>query len=335
MKNKMSNDILEKVVTTSTVGAGGGGLLAKEQADRFIDYMWDATTLAQDARTIRMRSDTVEIDKIGVGTKLVRLATEATDDGSNAGATFTKVSLTTKKLRLDWELSTESLEDNIEEETLEDTIARLMATQAGNDIEDLMINGDTSLTGDALYKAFDGWRKLSLGGGRVVEGGGATVSKATFNAALKNLPRKYKARRNQLRFYTGSNLVQDYMYNLTAIGSGGAPEDIAAGVIRGNTVGPQGQGGGVYPFAFGVPIVEVPLFKEDLAGTYSGASGEHGYVELTFPNNRIAGVKREIVVHREFKPKKDTIEYTMYTRVGCTVENLDAYVVVKNVKVAS
>lgn len=331
----MSDEILEKVVTTTTVGADGGGLLAKDQADRFIDYMWDATTLAQEARTIRMRSDTTEIDKVGVGEKLVRLATEAQDTGVNAGATFTKVSLTTKKLRLDWELSSESLEDNIEGEALEDHIARLMATQAGNDIEDLFINGDTTLTSDPLYKSFDGFRKISLSGGRVVEGGGATVSKATFNAALKALPRKYKARRNQLRFYTGSNLVQDYMYNLTAIGSGGAPEDIAAGIIRGNTVGPQGQGGGAYPFAFGVPIVEVPLFKEDLDGTYSGASGEHGYVELTFPNNRIVGVKREIVVHREFKPKKDTIEYTMYTRVGCTVENLDAYVVVRNVKVAS
>lgn len=330
----MSDDILEKVVTTSTVGADGGGLLAKEQADRFIDYMWDATTLAQDARTIRMRSDTMEIDKVGVGEKLVRLATEATDDGSNAGATFTKVSLTTKKLRLDWELSTESLEDNIEGEELEDHIASLMATQAGNDIEDLLINGDTTLTGDPLYKSFDGWRKLALAGGRVVEGAGAAISKATFNEALKALPRKYKARRNQLSFYTGSNLVQDYMYNLTAIGAGGSPEDIAAGIIRGNTVGPAGVAGRVYPFAFGVPIKEAPLFKEDLTGTYSGASGDHGYVELTFANNRIVGIKREIVVHREFKPKKDSIEYTMYTRVGCTVENLDAYVVVKNVKVS-
>lgn len=331
----MSNDILEKVVTTTTVGAGGGGLLAKEQADRFIDYMWDATVLAREARTIRMVSDTREIDKVGVGTKLVRLASEATDDGVNASATFTKVSLTTKKLRLDWELSSESLEDNIEGEALEDTIARLMATQAGNDIEDLFINGDTTLTSDPLYKAFDGFRKLSLGGGRVVDGGGAAVSKATFNAGLKAMPRKYKQRRNQLRFYTGSNLVQDYMYNLTAIGSGGAPEDIAAGVLRGGTVGPQGSPGGTYPFAFGVPIVEVPLFKEDLAGTYSGASGEHGYVELTFPNNRIVGVKREIVVHREFKPKKDTIEYTVYTRVGCAVENLDSYIVIRNIAVAS
>ncbi len=37
---------------------------------------------------------------------------------------------------MDWELSTESLEDNIEGADLEDHIARLMATQAGNDIEE-------------------------------------------------------------------------------------------------------------------------------------------------------------------------------------------------------
>jgi len=47
------------------------------------------------------------------------------------------------------------------------------------------------------------------------------------------------------------------------------------------------------------------------------------------------GVKRDIVVHREFKPKKDTIEYTLFLRVGTAIENPDAFVVVKNVKVAA
>lgn len=332
----MSNDLLEKVVRTTEVGADNGGLLNPEQSNRFIDYMWDSTSLVQTARTIRMRADTVDIDKIGVGAKLLRVATEAVDYGVNAVPAFTKVSLTTKKLRLDWEISTESLEDSIEGNDLEDHIAQLMAAQAGNDIEDLAINGDTALTGDALYKAFDGWRKLSLNGGHVVSAGSTAISKAVFNSALKSLPRKYKARRNQLRFYTGSNLVQDYMYNLSAVGTGQvAAEDIASGILRGNVAGPQGQGGGSYPFAFGVPIFEVPMFKEDLSTTVSGASGEHGYVELTFPNNRIVGIKREIQVYRQFAQKKDTTEFTVYTRVGVQIENLDAYVVVKDVKVAT
>jgi len=332
----MSNELLEKVVDTATVGNDGGGLLNAEQASRFIDYMWDATSLVQTARTIRMRSDTVDIDKVGVGSKLVRLATEAVDDGINAEATFTKISLTTKKLRLDWELSTESLEDNIEGAALEDHIAQLMATQAGNDIEDLCINGDDTLTGDPLYKSFDGWHVRALAGAHVVENSeaGHAISRVTFNQALKALPRKYKQRRNQLRFYTGSNTIQDYLFSMSTA-NGAVGDSVATGILTGSVAGPQGASGGAYPYAFGIPIVEVALQKEDLAGTYSAASGDHGYVELTFPNNRIVGIKREIQVFSEFKPKKDTVEYTMFTRVGVQIENLDAWVIVKDVKIAS
>jgi HK97 family phage major capsid protein len=330
----MSNELLQKVIDTTTVGADNGGLLKPEQSNRFIDYMFDATILTRAARTIRMRADTTEIDKVGVGEKLMVLATEGTATGqTDRGATFTKVSLTTKKLRLDWELSSESLEDNIEGADLEDHIARLMATQAGNDVEDLAINGDTALSSDNLYKAFNGFRKLALNGGQVVDAGGATITKAVFNSALKKMPRKYKQRRNQLRFFTGSNLVQDYLYNLTTVGS--TPEDIASSILRGNPAAPEGAPGGVIPFAFGIPVVEVPLINETRSGDYSGAAGNHGEVHLTFPQNFIIGIKRDVTVYREFKPKKDTIEYTLFIRVGVAIENLDSFVVVKNVKVAS
>lgn len=330
----MSNELLQKVIDTTTVGADNGGLLKPEQSNRFIDYMFDATILTRAARTIRMRADTTEIDKVGVGEKLMVLATEGSATGqTDRGATFTKVSLTTKKLRLDWELSSESLEDNIEGEDLEDHIARLMATQAGNDVEDLALNGDTTLSSDNLYKAFNGFRKLALGGGQVVDAGGNTISKAIFNSALKAMPRKYKQRRNQLRFFTGSNLVQDYLYNLTTVGS--TPEDIASSILRGNPAAPDGAPGGVIPFAFGIPVVEVPLINETRSGDYSGATGNHGEVHLTFPQNFIIGIKRDVTVYREFKPKKDTIEYTLFIRVGVAIENLDSFVVVKNVKVAS
>lgn len=328
----MSDNLLEKVISTTALGAGTG-LLNPEQSNRFIDYMWDATALGNDARTVRLRAEVADIDKVNVGSRLVRVATEATDDHVNADATFSKISLTTTKLRLDWELSSEALEDGIEGADLEDHVARLMATQMGNDIEDLAINGDTTLTSDPLLKAFDGWRKLGLAGGRVVDAAGAGVTKAVFNSAIKALPRKYKQRRNQLKFYTGSNLIQDYLYTNTTYGVGS--DDLATAVITGSTAGPSGAGGGVYPFAFGIPIFEVPLYDETRTGTYSGASGQHGEITLTFPQNRLWGVKREIQVFREFKPKKDTIEYTVFTRVGAQIENLDAWVVVKNVKIAA
>lgn len=348
----MSNDLLKTIATgttatgtfASTTGGtgihtasenGNGGLLNPEQSARFLDYMFDATVIGKVARTVRMKSDTTEIDRVGVGEKLMKLATEGDNDGANSAVTFSKISLTTKKLRLDWELSTESLEDNIEGPDLEDHIARLMATQAGNDIEDVLLNGNTSLTSDALYKAFNGVVKKSKTYGRVVDAGGAAVSRAVFNSALKALPRKYKQRRTDLRFLAGSNLIQDFLY-ANSIGTNQTiPQDIASSIIRGDVQPLSGPAGYVAPYAFGIPIVEVPLLPETQTGDYSGAAGSHGDIHLTFPNNVVIGVKRDVTVYRFFWPRKDSIEYTMYTRVGVQIEQADAWVVVKNVKVAS
>jgi hypothetical protein len=351
----MSNELLAKAaeanstLTGSMVGAanptdgihvgseGKGGLLNPEQSARFLDYMFDATVIGKVARTVRMRADTTEIDRIGVGEKLMKLASEAENTGSNAAVQFSKISLTTKKLRLDWELSTESLEDNIEGADLEDHIARLMATQAGNDLEDVVLNGNTALSGDNLYKAFDGIVKIAKTNGRVVAGAGAGVSRDIFNKALKAMPRKYKQRRPDLRFLAGSNLIQDYLYSASQLGNYGSanPQDIASSIIRGNESGLGGPAGYVAPFAFGIPIVEVPLLKETQVGSYATPTGEHGDVHLTFPNNVVIGIKRDVTVYRFFWPKKDSIEYTMYTRVGTQIEQADAWVVVKDVKVAS
>ena len=349
----MSNETLEKAVAANTTAtgtfasttggtgvhrqseAGNGGLLNPEQSARFLDYIFDATVIGKVARTVRMKSDTTEIDRMSVGEKLMKLATEADDTAANNAVTFSKISLTTKKLRMDWELSTESLEDNIEGADLEDHIARLMATQAGNDIEDVVLNGDTALSSDNLYKSFNGVVKKAKTSGRVVDAAGAAVSRAVFNSALKAMPRKYKQRRGDLRFLAGSNLIQDFLF-ANSIGTNQTiPQDIASSVIRGAVAPLGGPAGYVAPFAFGIPIIEVPLLNETQTGDYSAATGSHGDIHLSFPNNVVIGIKRDVTVYRFFWPRKDSVEYTMYTRVGVQIEQADAGVVVKNVKVAA
>jgi len=349
----MSNETLEKAIAagttatatfaslgTATTGvhvgreAGNGGLLNPEQSARFLDYMFDATVIGKVARTVRMRSDTSEIDRMSVGEKLLALATEGDATGANSPVTFSKISLTTKKLRLNWEISSESLEDNIEGPDLEDHIARLIATQAGNDVEDVVLNGNAAST-DTLYMAFDGVVKKAKANGHVVAGAGAAVSRELFNKALKAMPRKYKQRRADLRFLAGSNLIQDFLF-ANSIGTNQTiPQDIASSIIRGQTESLGGPAGFVAPFAFGIPIVEVPMLKEDQTGSYATPSGLHGDIHLTFPNNVVIGIKRDVTVYRFFQPRKDSIEYTMYTRVGTQIEQADAWVVVKDVKVAS
>lgn len=333
----MSNELLEKVISTSNLGVNGvGGFLQPEQSGRFIDYMWDATVLGSQVRTIRMRADSMELDRMAIGERLVRLATEGVADPMNPTVAFSKVSLTTIKLRLDWELSSESLEDGLEGEALEDHIARLMAAQAANDLEDLAINGDTEgHVNDALLKSFDGWRKRLYYGGSVVDAGGDVLDKAVFHRALRAMPRRYMGRRGALRWFTNAGLLQDYVYSAAFIQDVGqivnTPAEQQLAITNG---GVADANAGWSPTApFGIRAQEVPLFPEyAIDATGDNPSGTGGDVWLVDPNNLIWGVRRDIQVFREFVPRKDTIEYTMYTRVGCAVENPLASVVVKNVR---
>ena len=332
------SDLLEKVVSTTEIGAGGGGILSPEQTNQFLDYIWDATVIGQQVRKIRMNAPEQEIDKVSVGERIVRGATEAVDTGENAGATFTKISLSTKKLRLDWELSTESLEDNIEGEALEDHIARLMATQFGNDLEDLAINGNVN-SSDPLLKVFNGYSEI-LQAGHVIDANDGVLDRGVLNAALKALPRKYRQRANGVKFFAASGVIQDYIYSLQAVETGLVnPETLAAAGIDA-AVAPEGNAGFLTSNAFGKRIQEVPLFREDRRiNEYGSAAGtgdaDHSEVWLLAPENLLWGIKREVKVHREFKPKKDTIEYTVYVRSGVQVQHTDATVKVKNIAAAA
>lgn len=326
----MSNELLQKVISTTTLGANGAdGLLRPDQANQFIDYMWDATVLGNQVDTRKLRGDEVEIDVIAVGERLMRVATEAVADHVVPSVVFSKVSLKTIKLRLDWELSTESLEDGIEGEALEDHVARLMSNAAANDLEDLAINGNVNEV-DHLLQAFDGWRKRLHAGGHVIDAEGATLDKGIFNKALRTMPRRYMADRRNLKWFSDAGLIQDYLFDALLIeGYGGdrfqRPESEARAAAGRTNVA---EGAGWTPASpFGIALQEVNLFPK-----YETASGETGSeVWLTDAKNLLWGVKREIKVYREFQPKKDTIEYTLFTRVGAAVKNAHSAVVVKNV----
>lgn len=334
-------EILAKAneVTTSVVNAASGGLLNAEQSNRFIDFVVDQSNLMKNSRVVRMRTPQMDIDKVSVGTRLMAKATEASDTGSNAAVTFTKVSLSSVKLRLDWELSTESLEDNIEGASLEDHLAQVMARQTANDLDDLLINGNTS-SNNGLLKALNGFNKLALAGGVVVDEAGNNVTRATYDRVLRNMPTKYLQRRSELRFFSGAGVVQDTSFSLQNPNS--ATAATAGAPAPGSTYGEQafmngsiranGGPGSTGLSPYGVPLIEIPLMPETVAGDYSPTSGYHGYVELTFPNNRVIGLHRDITVYRQFQPKTDTIEYTQFMRVANNIENLDSYVIAKNVK---
>ena len=290
----------------------GAGILRPEQARRFIDYIWDATTLANDGRRVTMRANTMELEKVNVGERVVRAANQGDPTFTNAGATFTKVELTTKKLRLDWEVSAEALEDNIEGAALEDHLVRLMTTAFGNDIEDLAINGIGS-GADAFLSIMEGFIPKVQGDGFAHE---AVVSQSDANWTVDDmqklilaLPRRYRAIQTGLKFYAGTDTFANIVKNNgTVFDSIGSTE-----AARGSYLGGIDQtiGGARQTRVLGIPVLEVPYYPAD-------------YVDLTFPQNRIWGFQRDITVNRFYVPKKDTIEYTVFVRFGINFEEQDA-----------
>jgi len=300
-------------------GDAASGILRPEQARRFIDYVWDGTVLAKDGRRVTMRANSMELEKVNVGERVIRAAAQGIGNYNNTGATFSKVELTTKKIRLDWEVSAEALEDGVEGAALEDHLVRLMTNAFANDIEDLAINGDGS-TGDFL-SIMDGFVN------RVKTNGDAHeyVTTVTDNAwttevmqgLLLAMPRKYRALKNNLKFYAGTDAFQGIVKN------NGTLADAIAEAFAGTPAGTErnrqayldGQaqtlGTARSTRVLGIEVQEVPYYPA-------------GYVDLTFPANRVWGFQRDITVNREYVAKKDTIEYTVFVRFGIQWEEEDA-----------
>jgi len=300
-------------------GDAGSGILRPEQARRFIDYVWDATILAQDGRRVTMRANTMELEKVNVGERVIRAAAQALGDYTNAGATFSKVELTTKKIRLDWEVSAEALEDNIEGAALEDHIVRLMTNAFGNDIEDLAINGDGA-TGNFL-SIMNGFVNHVKTDGNAHEAVVTITNNNWTTDAMQKvilaMPRKYRALKSNLKFYAGTDAFQGIIKNNGTLAD--AIAEAFAGTPAGTPANRQAYldgtaqtfGGARTTRVLGIDVQEVPYYPA-------------GYVDLTFPQNRVWGFQRDITVNREYKPKKDTVEYTVFVRFGIQWEEQDA-----------
>jgi HK97 family phage major capsid protein len=318
--------ILEKAAVTGVIASGGvggvatpasqlgpvgtakpsdgGGILNAEQSAQFIEYIFEQQVLARDGRRVTMRGNTAELEKLNVGERVIRAAAQADSSYTNAGVTFTKVEITTKKVRLDWEVSSEALEDNIEGAGLEDHLVRTMTRAFANDLEDLAINGTGSGTNTFLNILEGFYVKEQTGNSAGTFG----TDVEDLQALVLAMPRKYRASRAAMKFYASSETVADIINGLGS--SGNLPsERIVERVIDG--VAPQTLGAPIQYRVLGIPLVEVPLMPA-------------GFVSLTFPENRIWGFQRDVTVHREFQPKKDTIEYTTFLRFGAQIEETDA-----------
>lgn len=246
-----NEELVQKAIIT-TDAIASAGKLNPAQAEKFIDYVVEETQLDKVARVVRFRNEQMDIDKIGVGRRVTVPKSEAADPGIRKGISTSKITLQPATLMTPFEITDEFRENNIEGDSVEDTVIRLMARQLGNDTEELYINGNTLgpavLEGDikeggsstlyikdALWALKNGWSEKAEGA-NVVDAEGQNIGTGIFGKAVRALPTKFRRNTNELVWIMSPDLWQLYQEKLstraTALGD--------AATAGGGDIKPQG-----------------------------------------------------------------------------------------------
>lgn len=303
-----------------------GGRMNRDQADSYIDLMVDETVMMPMVRTERRNNPRGELDTIDINQPVTEAVGETTDTGRTYEPTLGMIEYDCLKLRSAVDFSVESFEENIEGDAFRDRVMGTFATQIGNDLETLCIQGDaTTYAGDTsrlgrLLCRFDGWYIQSLAG-HVVDLAGATIADSVFNSLIQALPTRHRRNKARMDFFLGATVEQEYRYGRSGrLTTAGDEALLNANSMR----------------AFGIPIVPIPLIPEDMSRTSgSDISTDGSFVWLVDPNNLIIVISREIEVYWEFVAREDKWEATIYTKMDCLIENPDAMVVGINLQVES
>lgn len=296
--------VKDGAVTTSVVTSG---LLQPYQAKKFLWQTFDATPLMGAIRHETRTERKGEIDKIGVGRRLLRRKVENTDDGYRAKPNFGSIEYSCNPVRLPWEITEDTLRENIEGEDLETTITNLMTTQIGVDSEDLIINGDEATSSENpdydFLKLDDGVIKQVSTGGHILDvTGSSNMELEMFYKAVASIPNKYN--NGKLRWLMSPIRAQQwelFLLNKVINAGGAVPEAL-------------------YKSPVAIPSMQVPNLADDI-------------VILIDPKN-ITEVNTYTVKIRKDATSKDAIMqdkrfYVVHFDLDTLIEELDATAIIK------
>lgn len=204
------------------------GQLNPEQADKFLDYVVDVTSLKSEMRVHRFTPKTMRIHKIGVGRRVAVPAEEARDPAVRAGISTDLVVLEPRDVMVPMNITKDFLQYNLEKEKVEDHIIKMMATELANNLEELYILGNRhghavnpgDLVGgvddpdrhvrDTYMALNDGFFVRAYQDGHRLNFDNGEVGSRLIKLAKAQLPTKYKRRPNDLRLYLAMDL-EDHM----------------------------------------------------------------------------------------------------------------------------
>jgi HK97 family phage major capsid protein len=265
--------LLEKADMALSDLTTNGGLLQPAQAQKFIRILIDESVILKQGTVVPMKSPKQLIEKIRFSNRILRAGTEAASlaTGDRTKPDLSQVELDAQLFKAEVRLNNEVLEDSIERGQLRQTIMQLMAEAISRDIDEVIVRGDTASTDPFLAK-LNGILKQSTG--NVVDAQNQPATKNVFRDMLKSMPSAFLRNKRDMRFFTSVDAAIDYRDTVAE---------------RGTLLGDRFLEGDEPALYSGVPVVDVPMFPENL-----GAGNNTTNILLTDPKNINIGIWRNI-----------------------------------------
>lgn len=196
MSGMSRRDAIAKATITRTTAEGG--LLPPGVSKKFLHVIKDKGVFGKEIRQELKGEPTGNINKITSGRRLIRPATENSDDGYRAEVQFPTTPYAANKMRLPWEVTEDTYHENLEGQSLEQSITDEMTEQFALDLDDLNINGDSAAEGEdeAFLRIDNGLLKLAASAEGIHRVDGSTINegaleKGHFFAMAYAMPDKF------------------------------------------------------------------------------------------------------------------------------------------------
>lgn len=190
-----NNDVIQKTIQTSDLV--NGGLLDPERSEQFLQLIRGTAILLSKVRLEKRTRTSGSIERMHIGEPITSAASENTLPLQMAAPKFDRVAYTATKTRTDWNITRETLMQNIELDNLDSSTMEAMGKRAKVDFEMLAVQGDDTGTFAAvntplgyLLRANSGW-DIQTNDVHIVNAAGAEIAREQFSQCVRSLPDSY------------------------------------------------------------------------------------------------------------------------------------------------
>lgn len=280
--------LIAKANYTLTTITDGGSYLLEEQAARYIRLMLKESRLLRQLDNQSTDRPKKTMAKVGFLGEVLRpeRAGVALSEAELSTPTHEFVEVEPTPMRCSFAVNRPMLEDNIERDTLLDTLREELARAATRDLEKAVLQGDTdTATPGSLLSLFDGLIKQTIT--NLVPLSGVALDHTVLGSLFKVLDDEYLDKSRQ-RFWTCQDAEQDYRDSIGA---------------RATNSGDQAFGATPSTAALRVAYNGVVVEPLHLMPTDLGDEDDETVVMLFDPMNAALVWRRQILLETDYDAK--------------------------------